>query len=361
MKFEVNAALGVDTALGELVFRQPDGTFEVYLENHRMEPGCESPSLHAYFLFQADSLDDAETSGEERCRRFLDFLVFTTGARFRASSRLCVYDWSTGADWREGYVYRNFPNPDLPQLVLDHGISSSIELLLSANADADLRQAVHWFSAGVSATSPEEQFELFWFSIETIARSASNKTKVPDRCAMCQEPLYCPNCQKISTHRPYPSQTIRQLFARHVSNDADRMYRITSSMRHALLHGDRVSRVEAEFDLTLSHLVDIVGHIAWVALLTNLVSTVGEEGTVRMGFIQPSTFLHHRLEVKTHVGFKSPGGRPLAFADIPNINADLIVTDQPDDQVPAKLPNLAASKDHPSMGKSKPLDDEGST
>ena len=41
--------------------------------------------------------------------------------------------------------------------------------------------------------------------------------------------------------------------------------------------------------------------------------------------------------------------------------ADLIVTDQPDDQVPAKLPNLAASKDHPSMGKPKPLDDEGST
>ena len=140
------------------------------------------------------------------------------------------------------------------------------------------------FLPGCRRPPPEEQFELFWFSIETIARSARNKTKVPDRCAMCQEPLYCPNCQKISTHRPYPSQTIRQLFARHVSNDADRMYRITSSMRHALLHGDRVSRVEAEFDLTLSGLVDIVGKIAWVALLTNLVSTVGEEGTVRMGF-----------------------------------------------------------------------------
>ena len=151
MKFEVDAALGVDPALGELVFRQPDGTFEVHLENHRMEPGCESPSLHAYFLFQADSLDDAETSGEEHCRRFLDFLVFTTGARFRASSRLCVYDWSTGADWREGYVYRNFPNPDLPQLVLDHGISSSIELLLSANADAD--------SPDLQATRPRSQID----------------------------------------------------------------------------------------------------------------------------------------------------------------------------------------------------------
>ena len=358
MKFEVESDLGVESGLGELVFRQPDVTLEVHLENHRMEPGCESPSLHAYFLFRADGLNDAEAAGEKHCRRFLDFLVFVTGARFRVSRRLCVFDWSTDADWREGYVYRHFPNPDLPQLVLGQGISSSIELLLSASADADLRQAVHWFSAGASAASPEEQFELFWFSIETIARYSRGKTKVPDRCAVCREPLYCPSCEKVSTHRPYPSQAVQQLFAQHAANDADRMYRITSSMRHALLHGDQVSRVEAEFDLTLSQLVDIVGQIAWIALLNNLVPAVGQERTFRMGFIQPNTFLHHRVEFKGHVGFKSPNDRPPVFTDIPKIDVNLIVKEQLADQPSTKAPNPPAGQKDPAANKPRPSDDD---
>ena len=132
MKFEVEADLGIEPSLGELVFKHPQGLFEVHLENHQMEPGCKSPSLHAYFLFQADGLDDAAVTGETHCRQFLDVLVFTTGARFRVGRRLCVFDWSADAEHRQGYVYNQFPDPNLPQLVLGQPISSSIELLLSA-------------------------------------------------------------------------------------------------------------------------------------------------------------------------------------------------------------------------------------
>ena len=334
MKFEVEADIGIEASLKELVFKHPGGSFEVHLENHLMDPGCKSPSLHAYFLFQADGPDDAEVRGEEHCSRFLDVLVFTTGARFRAGRRLCVFDWSPGVNHRQGYVYNNFPDPNLPQLVLGQGISSSIELLLSADASVDLRQAVHWFSAGVSAASPEEQFELFWFAIETIARFARDKTKVPDRCAVCKESLYCPKCEAVSTHRPYPAQSIQQLFARYISNDADQVYRMTSSMRHALLHGDRVSRVEAEFDRTLSQLVDTVGNVAWVALLNNLAPTVRQKGVVQMGFIQPNTFLHHQVDLRVHVAFESPSGRPSVFADIPQFELDLTARDHAADWGP---------------------------
>ena len=334
MKFEVKADIGIEASLRELVFKHPDGSFEVHLENHQMEPGCKSPSLHAYFLFQADGPDDAEVRGEKHCSQFLDVLVFTTGARFRAGRRIYVFDWSPGVDRRQGYVYNQFPDPNLPQLVLGQCISSSIELLSSADANADLRQAVHWFSAGVSAASPEEQFELFWFSIETIARFSRDKTKVPDRCAVCEEPLYCPSCEAVSTHRPYPSQSIQQLFARYISNDADQVYRMTSSMRHALLHGDRVSRVESEFNRTLPQLVDTVGKVARLALLNNLVSTVRQEGVVEMGFIEPNTFLHHQVDLRVHVAFESPSGRPPVFTDIPEFDLDLIARDQAADRGP---------------------------
>ena len=335
MKFELAADLGVEGALEELVFRQPDGAFIVHLENHRMEPGCESPSLNAYFLFQADDLDDAEVRGEKHCGRFLDFLAFATSARFRVGRRICLFDWSADAEWRHGYIYKSFPNPDLPQLVLDPKIASTIELLLAADAKGDLSQAVHWFSAGTSADTPEEQFQLFWFSIETIARCSRDKAKVPDRCAVCREPLYCSRCKEIPTHRPYQSQEIRRLFSRHIADGADELYRMTSSMRHALLHGDRVGRVEAKFGRTLSQLVDIVGKVAWVALLEGLVPSLRQEGAARETFIQPSTFVHYHMAAKVHVAFESPSGRAPVFADIPTgIDASLIVRDQPPDQSP---------------------------
>ena len=333
MKFEIAADLGVEAALEELVFRQPDGTLTVHLENHRMEPGCESPSVSAFLLFQADDLDDAEARGEKHCGRFLDFLAFATGARFRIERRICLFDWSADAEWRHGYVYKSFPNPGLPQLVLNSKIAATIELLLAADANGDLIQAVHWFSAGASADTIQEQFQLFWFSIETIARCSRDKARVPDRCAVCREPLYCSRCKETPTHRPYPSQEIQRLFARHIADDADVLYRMTSSMRHALLHGDRVGRVEAEFGRTLAQLVDIVGQVAWVALLDGLVPSLRQEGAARETFIQPSTFVHYRMAAKVHVAFQSPRGRPPVFADIPSgIDASLIVSDQPSDQ-----------------------------
>lgn len=57
---------------------------------------------------------------------------------------------------------------------------------------------------------------------------------------------------------PYPGQAIQQLFVRYVSNDPLRLYEMTSSMRHALSHGDQLERVEKEYSLTLVKLVDLV-------------------------------------------------------------------------------------------------------
>ena len=185
MKFEVEADIGIEASLKELVFRHPGGSFEVHLENHLMDPGCKSPSLHAYFLFQADGPDDAEVRGEEHCSRFLDVLVFTTGARFRAGRRLCVFDWSPGVNHRQGYVYNNLPDPNLPQLVLGQGISSSIELLLSADASVDLRQAVHWFSAGVSARRRRNSLNSFGSRSRQSrdSRGTRRRFQIDVRCA----------------------------------------------------------------------------------------------------------------------------------------------------------------------------------
>ena len=224
-------------------------------------------------------------------------------------------------------MFRNFPDPNLPQLVLTPELASTVEALLRSDGEQELTQALHWFAAAVSAGPSDEQFELFWFSIETMARHTRDKAKVPDLCPHCREPLYCPKCEANPTHRPYPSQAIQQLFARHVSDQPDRAYLATSAMRHALLHGDRVSRVEEEHGLTLSQLVDIVAKVARAALLTALGNRAAQDGDVRLRFIQPNTFLHYQLGYKMHVSFRTPAGRDPAVDDIPSFNVDLIVRD----------------------------------
>ena len=105
-------------------------------------------------------------------------------------------------------------------------------------------------------------------------------------------------------------------------------------MRHALLHGDEVARVESENGVTLSQLVDVVGQVAWVALLDALLRRSATD-RVHLALIQPNTFLHRRVAFKGHVGFQSPRDREPTFADLPNFEVDLIVQDRPDDRTDA--------------------------
>jgi hypothetical protein len=96
-------------------------------------------------------------------------------------------------------------------------------------------------------------------------------------------------------------------------------------MRHSLLHGEKISRVEGEEGLTLSQLVDWVGKVGRAALLTALGNRAAQEGDIHLGLLYPNTFLHQRLELKSHFSFKSPAGREPVFDDIPKVDINLIV------------------------------------
>jgi hypothetical protein len=326
MKFELEGQFGVERSVARLVFRHPRDLYEVHLENQHMEPGCAVPLLNAYVLFfSEDRLESAEKAGEKHFSRFVDFLTFAAGVRFRVRHRLCLFDWTAGITERHGYIYKNFPDPNLPQLLMNDDLVSTVEALLRSDNEQELTQALHWFAAAVSADLSDEQFELFWFSIETLARHLRDKAKVPDLCPRCREPLYCAKCKTTPTHKPYPAQAIKQLFDRHVSDQPDRAYRAASAMRHSLLHGEKVSHPEGEEDMTLSQLVDWVGKVGRAALLTALGNRAAQDGDIRLRLLYPSTFLHQQIGLKSHFVFKSPVGREPVFDDIPKVDINLIV------------------------------------
>src|SRR2546422_2530219 len=244
MKFELEGHLGVEDGLPLLRFNHPDGAYSVDLENVNMEPGTEIPLLSAYITFSESDLQAAATAGKKYCSRFIDVLAFATGSRFRMRKQLCLWNWEpTVSDMREGVVYNTAPDPNVPQKIMNERLAGGIDVLLRAS-EPDLLQATHWFALGVTASGPDDQFEAFWFAIETLARHMKDPGRVPDRCSRCREPLWCKKCEDTSMHRPYPSQAISQLFARYVRGDADVLHRMTSEMRHALLHGDDIAAVE---------------------------------------------------------------------------------------------------------------------
>ena len=90
--------------------------------------------------------------------KFLQFLSFATGARFRVRRPMCLFDWSVDVhDVRDGFVYHHFANPDLPQLVMNSAVVLTVEELLNSDGvDADAMQALLWFSSAVTASKAGE-------------------------------------------------------------------------------------------------------------------------------------------------------------------------------------------------------------
>ena len=332
MKFEVEGHLGVERGRAPLVFKHPAGCYEVHLENVQMEPGAANPLVNCYVVFENGDLEEAIGVGEKHVRRFLDSLCFATGSRFARPQRACIFDWSPDqTEARQGFVFTYFPNPEVPQQILTDEHARTVELLMSADpgTNNDVMQALRWFSVAVSASGQEEQFEFFWFALETIARMRADRSKVPDRCAMCREPLFCRKCERVTEHRPYPTQAIRTLFDTYVQGEPQKLFDMCSKMRHALMHGDQITKVEDQFGMKLGTLVDQVGRLAWVVVLDCLLKTSTQTGTVKLRLVQASTFLHQRQEVYAHIAVGFALGRTPGFAEIPHLQINRHLQERP--------------------------------
>lgn len=323
LKIEIEAQLGVVPDLPFLNIKHPKGLWEVHLENFRMELNCDIPLLIGYLLFNSDTLEDAETIGKKYSDQLIDFLIFTTKTQFRKKRTLCLFDWTPKIKERIGYVYKVVQNPHFPQLLLNTGLGKSVETLLASESNPTLAWALHKFAEAVSTDELEIKFELFWFTIETLASLSGNKDKVPDLCAICKEPLFCQNCRKVSEHRPYPSQRIKNLFNKHVKDQPDIAYDLTSKMRHTLLHGEDVAEIEKQSGFPLSELVDIVGKVAWASLMTMIVNLIFKDKPGHLEILDVSTFLDYEMVVKTKIAFSSPTDREPVFNDIPDLKIDI--------------------------------------
>jgi len=326
MKFEVEAHAGLKPDLPRLGFKHPNGDYEIYLKNVDVSPRTADPLLNAFVIFDAVHIDNGSVLGKRYLREFLDLLGFSTGARFLIKRAVAIFDWTPDTKMRKGQVYTRTSDPNIPHLFLDEGCVPTVETFARTVANEPLRRALRWFNVGVSSQLPDIQFQWFWFAIETLARNSLEKERVPDRCCRCRGSLYCPKCEEISTHRPYPTQQIETLFRRHISDAPERAFIAATAMRHALLHGENLESVEREHDITIEQLVNSVGELAWAVLFEAMSAKVEASDSGRRIFItQPARFSHYELAATAHVAVSLEEGLALDIDQFPGVDINFVV------------------------------------
>lgn len=324
--YEVESHLSLVKNDLKLKYKDPNNFYEVHVKNLKVKPPIEKPLLSVQVIVDCDAIDSVAEKSKEYLKLFLNILSLVTNTKFFIRCLNRIIDWTPGLDMRDCHQFLSSPDPDIPRPLLDDRILKSVNTLMRNDITDDLRRALRWFSRGVGADYLEEQFQYFWFSLETLAEKDKAPTKVPDQCPNCKSPLYCKTCNETPMHRPYPKQAIEQLIKKVVKGDPEKLYDMLTEVRHALLHGNDTDEIEKSLPVDMSQLVDNLGQTVWTALIN---SFNVPPRTSSLTFLRTNTYSHRELVIKTvmRVGSGSRKDEP-QIEDVSKLEVKMHVQDE---------------------------------
>ena len=296
--YEVVSHLSLAEGESKLTYNNPIDSYEVHIKNLYIKPPVEKPLISVQVILETDVIDNVADLSRKYLKLFLNILTLVTNSKFTIHRLLRVIDWSPGLEMRNCHQFFSSPDFNIPLPLLNNKILDSVYTLMKSDITNDLRRALRWFSRGVGANYIDEQFQYFWFALETIAEKDKDKTKVPDQCPKCQSPLYCETCKETPMHRPYPKQAIEQLIKKVVKGNPEKLFETLSKVRNELLHGEDSDEIEKSLPTDMSQLVDVLGQTVWAALINSFQAPA--EGT-KLNLLRTNRFSHRRL-VTTLVG-----------------------------------------------------------
>jgi hypothetical protein len=258
-------------------------------------------SLAAQIIVEADSLSSAEELARTQIREYFDTLSFVTSSNFRITRTRFVMDWTPGVTTREQYAYGKDNTPERwPQLSQEY-TASAAQIAMSRNA-VNLRNVVHWFSVGMRARSPEDQFQYLWFVIEILAELSKERQSVPDKCQVCHGELFCPACNKVSCHQPFAKQKIENLLAGvGISKDRiDDLFEIRNGLMHGRTRAEieqRIKKRSPEFEISQG--VDFIARCAFMSLFNAFKFNQRECEALTLG--GPESVVPRDVSMKAHM------------------------------------------------------------
>lgn len=238
------------------------------LSNIEEMPGDKSSKLAARLIFDhAEELGTAKARAGEKMSAALSALVYATNRKFAAVELRRILDLTPGKVERDALFFHTSPLGDCMEPALTSEFANSASRFLAMqSADGALATAMRWFRLGIGEANFEQQFNYFWFALETVAQALKTTEKRHSQCPHCQGKLYCENCKTYPMHRPYPGEAIRDIVRRAHPDDADVVFKTLQKLRHTLMHGERLESIAHELPCTPQQAVDKLARVTWSAI-----------------------------------------------------------------------------------------------
>jgi hypothetical protein len=194
--YDVRSSLVLPIGCEPFVLRGDNPAFELTIRNADPDGEGHIPSLVVQVVADCDSIDRFPAVSRAILAEQLDVLSFATHSTFMIDRCRRVLDWEPHQKSRRLRPLQTFdplypPDPDLRAELL-----STAQKIILAKPSAPILRALRCFRYGVIQRQPEDQFQQFWLTIETIAEEAKDRTRVPIPCPKCQGELFCANMQR---------------------------------------------------------------------------------------------------------------------------------------------------------------------
>ena len=303
--YEIESEMSVVADDVRLKLQHPKGQFQAQIKNIVRDDYSKPFLLSLQIIFEAPSLNEARNIADQRLAECLNMLAFVTGARVRRHRTKQIVDFTPLSGMRECLVWADSAGHEDPQPFLEENTIASMERLLECDVPPAVRLAMRWYRIGVYESTPEDQFQYFWFALEILAENLKSSEKVADKCPQCKSPLYCESCETHPTHRPYAKQAIRALIHAVDKTCNDETIEALDKARNALMHGATLAETEGDLHNTDMHIVDVLGKILFVALVHQFHKEISKVG---ISFGSPSTYVHWTRSAIAHVSTIIPNG-----------------------------------------------------
>ena len=196
--FKVKSDLVLAQHEKKILFTAPDNSHEIHLVTKRGQGKHAADELYlsAHVVLEDEEVRHAADEAEVRLRQFLDVLAIVSNSYYSIEELVMAVDWTPGLKERRLQVYNVFPNPHVPMYALTQAQMDAVKKLMANTIPRAMRLAMRWWARGVSAESPSEQFQFFWYALEILAEYIKPTIKVPSKCPKCNGDLFCPVCKE---------------------------------------------------------------------------------------------------------------------------------------------------------------------
>lgn len=312
--YEIKSECSVVADDLRLQIKHPQGLYRALIKNIPRSDYSTPFLLSLHLYFDAPDLDGANEIAEERLTDCLNMLAFTSGSTFSRHRIRQIVDCTPDSGMRDIRFWSDQIDHEDPQPFLDERTTKAILRLSEFDIPPAIRRAMRWYRLGISATVPADQFQYFWFALEIIAEFQKGTEKVPSNCPRCNSPLFCESCNTHPVHKRYLKQAIQSLLTTVDKECDDAMFKRLDKTRNGLMHGKTLKEVEGDQSEGQAHIVDVLGHLVWKALVHQF-PPEWFDGSISMGM--PSKYVHHKVHgiahIQTVVPMDADGNLDLSF------------------------------------------------